>query len=129
LRMDIPTVPHGASVPENLLEAEVERFRDARDAVKEQIRRLQAATAERLGAIEAQIFEPQLLMLDDSDLVGGTESYIRDNHLTAERAFEWRVLEWEAQWSHTAHPMVLDKLNDLADVQGRVLRKLMGLPE
>ncbi|MEX0842975.1 MAG: putative PEP-binding protein, partial [Gemmatimonadota bacterium] len=51
------------------------------------------------------------------------------NHLIAERAFEWRVLEWEAQWSHTAHPMVQDRLNDLNDVQGRVLRYLMGVPE
>ena len=39
------------------------------------------------------------------------------------------VLEWEARWSHTAHPMVLDRLNDLADVQARVLRRLMDLPD
>lgn len=129
LRMTTATVPHGISIPSNTVAAEIERFRDARSAVREQIRQLQAETADRLGAVESQIFEPQLLMLDDSDLVEGTESYIRDNLLPAERAFEWRVLEWEAQWSHTAHPMVLDKLNDLADVKGRVLRRLMGLPE
>jgi phosphotransferase system enzyme I (PtsI) len=68
-------------------------------------------------------------MLEDADLIGGTETYIRENHLTAERAFEWRVLEWEAHWSHTAHPMVLDKVNDLRDVQGRVLRQLLGISE
>ncbi len=129
LRLNTPSVPHGMSIPEQAVPAEVERFRNARLAVKDQIRRLQRETAERLGEVEAQIFEPQLLMLDDSDLVEGTESYIRDNHLSAERAFEWRVLEWEAQWSHTAHPMVLDKLNDLADVKGRVIRRLMGLAE
>jgi phosphoenolpyruvate-protein phosphotransferase (PTS system enzyme I) len=129
LRMAPPAVPHGMSISESAVAAEIERFREARAAVRDQIRRLQTETADRLGAIEAQIFEPQLLMLDDSDLVQGTESYIRDNHLTAERAFEWRVLEWEAQWSHTAHPMVLDKLNDLSDVKGRVLRRLMGLSE
>lgn len=129
LRMTAPAVPHGISIAENAVAGEIERFREARAAVQEQIRRLQTETADRLGTVEAQIFEPQLLMLDDSDLVQGTESYIRDNHLTAERAFEWRVLEWEAQWSHTAHPMVLDKLNDLSDVKGRVLRRLMGLSE
>jgi phosphoenolpyruvate-protein phosphotransferase (PTS system enzyme I) len=82
-----------------------------------------------LGDVEAQIFEPQILMLEDADLIGSTVAYIRENHLSAERAFEWRVLEWEAHWSHTAHPMVLDKLSDLADVQARVLRRLMGMPE
>jgi len=129
LRMDVPAVPHGGMVPEGAMEVEVERFRTACEAVKQQILRLQEDTRERLGAVEAQIFEPQLLMLEDSDLIGGTERYIRENHLTAERAFEWRVLEWEAQWTHTAHPMVLDRLNDLTDVQGRVLRNLLGLPE
>jgi phosphoenolpyruvate-protein phosphotransferase (PTS system enzyme I) len=129
LRMEVPVVPHGGLVPEDRIDAEVDRFRNACASVREQIRRLQASTLEQLGAVEAQIFEPQLLMLEDSELIGGTESYIRQNHLPAERAFEWRVLEWEAQWSHAAHPMVLEKLNDLHDVQGRVLRQLLGMPE
>ncbi|MEX2583505.1 MAG: phosphoenolpyruvate--protein phosphotransferase [Gemmatimonadota bacterium] len=129
LRMDVPHVPHGGVIPEESIEKEVDRFREACDAVKAQIRTLQSFTREHLGAVEAQIFEPQLLMLEDSELIDGTETNIRENHLIAERAFEWRVLEWEAQWSHTAHPMVQDRLNDLNDVQGRVLRYLMGVPE
>jgi phosphotransferase system enzyme I (PtsI) len=129
LRTEPPAVPHGGVVSPEQVEAEVRRFREAIDAVRGQILALQDATRSHLGQVEAQIFEPQLLMLEDADLIGGTIDNIRENHLTAERAFEWRVLEWEAQWSHTAHPMVLDKLNDLADVQGRVLRFLLGLPE
>jgi phosphotransferase system enzyme I (PtsI) len=126
--MDAPAVPHGGVVPPSGIEAEVDRFTAACSAVQGQIRELQERTRDNLGSVEAQIFEPQLVMLEDSDLIGGTISYIRENHLTAERAFEWRVLEWEAQWSHTAHPMVLDRLNDLMDVQSRVLRHLMGIP-
>lgn len=129
LRMELPSVPHGGVIGAHQVKAEVARFHRSIEAVKEQIRKLQDATRENLGSVEAQIFEPQLLMLEDEELIGGTAAYIRDNHLTAERAFEWRVLEWEAQWSHTAHPMVLDKLNDLADVQGRVLRHLLAMEE
>jgi phosphotransferase system enzyme I (PtsI) len=129
LHMQMPAVPHGAGIAPDHVEDEVARFQAACETVKSQIRRVQERTRERLGSVEAQIFEPQIMMLEDPDLVGGTIDYIRENHLPAERAFEWRVLEWEAQWSHTAHPMVLDKLNDLADVQARVLRHLMGLPE
>ena len=117
LRVEVPTVPHGGVVGADQVAAEVARFETAIEGVKEQIRRVQEKTRAQLGEVEAQIFEPQLLMLEDSELIGGTIAYIRDNHLTAERAFEWRVLEWEAQWSHTGHPMVLDKLNDLADIQ------------
>jgi phosphotransferase system enzyme I (PtsI) len=129
LRWEVPRVPHGGVVAAGQVEREVERFREACEWAKERIRELQARTEEVMGRVEAQIFEPQILMLEDSDLIDGTIAYIRENHLTAERAFEWRVLEWESQWSHTAHPMVLDKLNDLADVQNRVLRRLLGMQD
>ncbi|HEX7240192.1 MAG TPA: phosphoenolpyruvate--protein phosphotransferase [Longimicrobiaceae bacterium] len=129
LRWEAPRVPHGGVVPADQVETEVTRFRDAVGWAKERIRDLQRRTEEQLGHVEAQIFEPQVLMLEDADLIEGTVGTIRENHLTAERAFEWRVLEWESQWSHTSHPMVLDKLNDLADVQNRVLRRLLDLPE
>jgi phosphoenolpyruvate-protein phosphotransferase (PTS system enzyme I) len=128
LRWEPPAIGHGG-ITADRVDAEVQRFCEACEVVKQQIREVQQRTRERLGPVEAQIFEPQLLMLEDADLIGGTISNIRDNLLPAERAFEWRVLEWEAHWSHTAHPMVLDKLSDLADIQGRVLRYLMGVPE
>jgi phosphoenolpyruvate-protein phosphotransferase (PTS system enzyme I) len=129
LRLDPPTVPHGRVVVADDVDEEIARFRAAIEAVKVQIQGVKERTHKVLGPVEAQIFEPQLLMLEDPEIIDGTIGYIRENHLTAERAFEWRVLEWEAQWSHSAHPMVLDRLNDLADVQSRVLRKLLGLPE
>ncbi len=129
LRMELPSVPHGGVISPEEAEREVNRFRAACLWVQDQIRLLQERTREQVGSVEAQIFEPQILMLEDSDLVDGTIDYIRANHLTAARAFEWRVLEWEAQWSHTGHPMVLDRLNDFADVQARVLRRLLGLPD
>jgi phosphoenolpyruvate-protein phosphotransferase (PTS system enzyme I) len=129
LRWEVPTVPHGGTIAPDQVEVEVQRLLDACAWAKERIREVQERTREQMGEVEAQIFEPQLLMLEDADLVGGAISYIRENQLGAARAFEWRVLEWEAQWSHTAHPMVLDKLNDLADVQARVLRRLLGLSD
>jgi len=129
LRWEVPAVPHGATIPVEQIEDEVRRLEDACAWASERTRELQQRTREQMGEVEAQIFEPQLLMLEDIDLIGGAISYIRQNQLDAARAFEWRVLEWEAQWSHTAHPMVLDKLNDLADVQARVLRRLLGLAD
>ncbi|HEX9939166.1 MAG TPA: phosphoenolpyruvate--protein phosphotransferase [Longimicrobium sp.] len=129
LRWEVPRVPHGATIAPDRVEAEVQRFLDACDWAKERIRELQSRTAASMGEVEAQIFEPQILMLEDADLVQGTVGTIRENHLSAERAFEWRVLEWESALSHSSHPMVLDRLNDLADVQTRVLRRLMDLPD
>ncbi|MFL5383140.1 MAG: phosphoenolpyruvate--protein phosphotransferase [Longimicrobiaceae bacterium] len=129
LRWEVPRVPHGATIAADRVEEEVRRFLDACTWAQGRIRELQERTIAAMGEVEAQIFEPQLLMLEDADLVQGTVATIRENHLSAERAFEWRVLEWESQLSHSSHPMVLDRLNDLADVQARVLRRLLDLPD
>ncbi len=129
LRWEVPHVPHGQIVGEADVERQVSRFLEACDWAKARIRELQVRVAGEMGAVEAQIFEPQVLMLEDADLLQGTTQYIRENHLTAERAFELRVLEWQSAMSHTSHPMVLDRLNDLADIQNRVLRRLLGLDE
>ena len=129
VRWEVPRVPHNATIPPERVEDEVVRFLEACEWAKGRIRALQARTEKAVGEVEARIFEPQVLMLEDADLLQGTIGYIRDSHLSAERAFEWRVLEWESALSHTSHPMVLDRLNDLADVQTRVLRRLMDLPD
>ena len=121
----VPIVPHEtldqAGVPR-----EVERFREAQAWATERLQEMKAATEQRLGAVEARIFEPQLLMLQDPEVVDGTLRYIRENRLSAQRAFEWRMLELQAMWNRTSHPMVLDRLNDLEEFMIRVLNRLLG---
>jgi phosphoenolpyruvate-protein phosphotransferase (PTS system enzyme I) len=125
LEWGVPTVPH-ETVPLEAVAGEVERFHEARSWAKDRLRELKASTEARLGEMEARIFEPQLLILDDPEVVAGTLRYIEENHLKAQRAFEWRMLELQAMWSRTSHPMVLDRLNDLEDVMIRVLNRLLG---
>ena len=121
----VPVVPH-ETLDEPGGPREVERFHEALAWAAERLREMKAATEERLGPVEARIFEPQLLMLEDSEVVDGTLRYIRENRLTAQRAFEWRMLELQAMWNRTSHAMVLDRLNDLEDLMIRVLNRLLG---
>lgn len=121
----VPVVAHEV-VDGSQVDDEVARFGAARDSAKSRLCDLKRRTEERLGPVEARIFDPQILMLDDDTVVRGTEQYIRETRLTAARAFEWRMLELKAQWTRTANPMVLDRLNDLEDLQVRVLRTLLG---
>jgi phosphotransferase system enzyme I (PtsI) len=129
LRWEVPRVPQGATISADQVDDEIARFREACGYAQERIRVVQERTAEHVGEVEARIFEPQLLMLEDADLLGGTIGLIRDNHLRAERAFELKVLEWESALSHSSHPMIMDRLADLADIQTRVLRRLMDMPD
>ncbi|HZD04280.1 MAG TPA: phosphoenolpyruvate--protein phosphotransferase, partial [Longimicrobiales bacterium] len=108
---------------------QVARFHDARRWAQDRIREVRESTEERLGPVEARIFEPQILMLDDPAVVDGTVRYIEENRFTAARAFELRMLELQAMWVRTSHPMVLDKLSDLEDLQVRLLHHLMDRPD
>ncbi len=126
LRWEVPRVPHdtiaSADAARELecLDRAIEQARGEITAIKEE-------TAGRLGVVEAQIFDPQLLMLEDEELLDGTRAYVRENHLSAARAFELKVLEFRSEWRRTGHPMLLDRMNDLLDVETRVLRSLLGL--
>ncbi|MBX6362972.1 MAG: phosphoenolpyruvate--protein phosphotransferase [Gemmatimonadetes bacterium] len=128
LRWAVPRVPH-VTVPPKSVPKEVARFHEARKWAQDRIREIQLQTAERLGPVEAQIFEPQILMLNDPDLVDGTVAYIEQNHLSAARAFELRMLEYQSEWSRSGHPMIMDRLNDLLDIELRVINRLTGLPD
>ena len=125
LEWGLPIVPH-ITISEDSVQQEIERFHEARLWATQRLQELKVRTAERLGPVEARIFDPQIMMLEDTEVVEGTVRYVRENRLSAERAFEWRMLELRALWSRTSHPMVLDRLNDLEDLVVRVLHHLLG---
>ncbi len=128
LTWGVPDVPH-RSVEPDAVEGEVEKLYSVFEWAKVRLRELEQSTERRLGSVEARIFEPQLLMLEDATLVDRAALYIRENRLSAARALDWRMLEFQALWSRTAHPMVLDRINDLQDLQVRLLHQLLGLPD
>ncbi len=128
LHWGVPTVPH-RTLEADAVDAEVERFHEARAWARERLLELTENTEGRLGRVEARIFEPQLMMLEDVEVADGTVRYIRENRLSAERALEWRMLELKARWTRTAHPMVLDKLNDVQDLEVRLQHRLLGLAD
>ena len=128
LTWGVPEVPH-ESIEPDVVADEVERLREVVQWAKTKLLDLEYSTEKRLGAVEARIFEPQLLMLEDHTLVESAVRYVRENRLSAARAIDWRMLELQALWSRTAHPMVLDRINDLQDLHVRLLHQLLKLPD
>lgn len=124
----VPEVPRATTIGPRAREEELTRFGAALEWARCRLEELKRDTESRLGSVEARIFDPQILMLDDPEVVAGTEGYIKENRLTAARAFDLRMLELKERWSHTSHPMVLDRLNDLQDLKLRVLSHLLDLP-
>src|SRR5207249_10097129 len=73
----------------------------------------------------ARIFDAQILMLEDKVFRSSVEDLIRENHLTAEKAFEFKALEVRDTWAATGSPQLKDRLADFAGVAIRVVEHLM----
>ncbi len=121
-------VPH-ATVTSDQIESEIKRFQAACEQARERTGRLRSRVASRVGEVQAKIFDPQLMMLEDPELVDATVTYIQESFLTAERAFSLRVLEFRSGWLDATHARVLDRVADLNDVQARVLAALIDIAE
>jgi len=124
VRWALPEVPHRV-VSRSQVEKEVRRLRAALKDVRKQISELRARAEDRAGVDEARIFDAQLLVLEDKEFIGGVEELIRENHLTAEKAFEFKTLEVRDLWTAAGDPLLKERLADLTGVAIRVIQHLM----
>ncbi|MCH8935163.1 MAG: phosphoenolpyruvate--protein phosphotransferase [Gemmatimonadetes bacterium] len=121
----VPDVPQRV-VLKGDVPREIERLREAIADVKRHLDELRQRAAEHAGATEAKIFDAQILMLEDADFLGAVERLIRDNQLSAERAFEFEVLELRVLWAQSESQMLRQRRADLAGIGIRVLKRLLG---
>ena len=124
VRWTMPEVPHRV-VPRSQVEKEVRRLRAAVRDVKRYLQELKAKAEDRAGVDEARIFDAQLLMLEDKEFLSGVAHLIRENRLTAEKAFEFKALEVRDMWTATGSPRLKDRLADFSGVAIRMIEHLM----
>src|SRR5207302_4838711 len=124
VRWTLPEVPHRV-VPRSQVEKEVRRLRAAVRDVKRYLQAMKVKTEDRAGVDEARIFDAQILMLEDKEFLSGVAHLIRENHLAAEKAYEFKALEVRDMWAATGSPRLKDRLADLSGVAVRVIEHLM----
>src|SRR6266566_4091732 len=124
VRWALPEVPHRV-VARTQVEKEIRRLRAAIKDVKRQLAEFRARAVDRAGVDEARIFDAQALMLEDKEFIGGMEELIRENHLTAEKAFEFQTLEVRDLWTAAGNPLLKERLADLTGVAIRAIQHLM----
>ncbi len=127
LRWEVPDVPTRI-IGDETIPGEIDRFRAAIERAKERLAHVRDRAAAHAGPEEAAIFDVQIGILDDHDLINQVESYIRQN-LAAEKAFDVVLHEWRARFAHHASPMMRERVGDLTDVHIRLLSLLLGLPD
>ncbi len=127
LRWEVPDVRHRI-IPDESVHGEIARLHDALARAKERLRHLRQRVENSAGPEEAAIFDVQLSILEDRELVRGVEELVRQN-LGAEKAFDLVMLEWRNRFARHAAPMLRERVGDLTDVHIRVLSLLLDLPD
>ena len=127
LRWEVPDVPHRV-IGDADIEQEIARFHAAVARAKQRLFQVRDRAEKHAGPEEAAIFEVQVHILEDRELLKEVESYIRQN-LAAEKAFDLVMLESRQQFARSAAPMIRERVGDLTDVHIRVLTVLMDLPD
>ena len=124
---DFPEVTRSVVAPSEVKD-EISRLGDALRAVREHLDDLRERTRQRAGQEEAKIFDAQIMMLEDPEHRTAVETLIRENQLSAERAFEFKTLETRVLWSQSSNYILRQRVPDLVGIQVRVLNYLLGQP-
>jgi phosphoenolpyruvate-protein phosphotransferase (PTS system enzyme I) len=112
------------------VEREVERIRVARDAVVDEINRLQE-TISHMGPKEAPhelsaLLDVHLMLLQDSEMIGGVKRWITERLYNAEWALTTQLELIARQFDEMEDPYLRERKADLEQICERVLRAMKG---
>jgi len=107
-------------VPEEAIEAELGRFRDAIEATRENLLKLKERISKKMGKDHAYIFDAHLLMLDDPILTKGVESKLREQRVNVEFALQQVVSELSRTFRSFEDPYMRERGVDVLDVGNRI---------
>jgi phosphotransferase system enzyme I (PtsI) len=113
------------------VESEIERLRQARDAVAEEIVKVQHSLHE-LGPNDAHpeltaLLDVHLMLLQDEQLTGGVKHWIVERHYNAEWALTTQLEVIARQFDEMEDPYLRERKADLEQVVERMLRFMRGV--
>ena len=120
---DIYQIP----IPENEIEAEIERFREAVEQTQREIGLMRDRVGDELGDELAGIFDAQSLVLSDSSFLTGVQDHIRRENVNAEWALQETVAEIQARFDAIDDRHLRERREDLRHVCRYVVRSLRGI--
>jgi phosphotransferase system enzyme I (PtsI) len=112
------------SITRERVARETARLEAARDASRRQLREIRTRVTRSGGVELGQLFEVQILMLDDPLLVLRAASIIAEDRVNAEWAVERAFEEFAAVFRDVEDPYLRERHGDVADVVGRLSMNL-----
>lgn len=110
----------------NSVKEETNRFDEALQISKKELKEVKQKALEELGEDKAAIFEAHLMVLDDPELINSTKSKIESQNLNAEFAFKTIIDQFIQMFESMDNEYMRERAADIKDVSGRVLRHILG---
>ena len=107
-------------------QAEMDRFRAARDMAVAQLKQLRDNVAAEFGENKAELFDVHRLMLQDPDYAGCVEGLIAQDKVNAEFAVKSVAEQFAAMFAAMDSSTMQARAADVEDVSRRVMNVLQG---
>jgi len=108
-------------------EAEWQRFEKAREESRLQLEDAYSVTLEDCGEEAAGIFNAQMMMLDDPELIGTVKERVQNELINVEAALYETAEKFACQLEAIEDEYLSARALDIRDVSSRCLRNLLGL--
>lgn len=112
-------------IPEEKLEKEVARFKDAVNRAKEELQEIIASIPEDLRD-NIYILETHVVLHKDKMLYGKTIETIEEERINAEWALKKTASRVKQMFQDIADPYLQDRAEDIVQVSDRIMRNLTG---
>ena len=122
-----PIVINNRQILDNKIDAEIERFKEARQKSSEQLNAIMERAKTTLGEDKAAIFEGHIMLLEDEDLEQEVISRIQSKHSSADAAVQ-SVFETQAKELENLDDEYLkERAADIRDIGKRLLKNILGI--
>ncbi|OCG25009.1 phosphoenolpyruvate--protein phosphotransferase [Gilliamella sp. wkB108] len=122
-----PIIINNRQILDNKIDAEIERFKEARKKSSEQLHAIMERAKSTLGEDKAAIFEGHIMLLEDEDLEQEVISRIESKHSTADAAVQ-SVFETQAKELENLDDEYLkERAADIRDIGKRLLKNILGV--
>jgi phosphotransferase system enzyme I (PtsI) len=109
---------------EEEVSGEIERFLMAIERSKSELRKILTLAVEKLGSKEAEIFEAQILMLDDKTIINKIIERIKEEKLNAEFIIQDEIEKYIKFMQDSGDDYLKERAHDLEDLKNRVIRNI-----
>ncbi|RKS85773.1 phosphoenolpyruvate--protein phosphotransferase [Orbus hercynius] len=114
-------------IADNKIDAEIARFKDAREKSSQQLNAIMERAKTTLGEDKAAIFEGHIMLLEDEDLESEVISRIKTKHASADSAVH-SVFEAQAKELEGLDDEYLkERAADIRDIGKRLLKNVLGM--